>query len=172
MLVSITSLWATIWTQDILNMNQAWELHNHIRFQVLTAVSMKFRFVFWVVLPCKIIVDRRFRGTCCLHHQGDSSTIILHGSTTQKKNLNFLLNHVWLREDVNCNKYLLHTYCDEISLYWNGPVSMCDLCTTAMKDGKIRAYTFNRYIYRIIMSTQVLPSFFLFSQIHLRVLLM
>jgi hypothetical protein len=23
---------------------------------------MKFRFVFWDVLPCKIIVDRRFRG--------------------------------------------------------------------------------------------------------------
>jgi hypothetical protein len=32
---------------------------------------MKFRFVFWDVLPCKIIVDRRFRGTYCLHHQGD-----------------------------------------------------------------------------------------------------
>jgi hypothetical protein len=27
-----------------------------------------FRIVFWDVLPCKIIVDRRFRGTCCLHH--------------------------------------------------------------------------------------------------------
>jgi hypothetical protein len=31
---------------------------------------MKFRIVFWDVLPYKIIVDRRFRGTCCLHHQG------------------------------------------------------------------------------------------------------
>jgi hypothetical protein len=40
-----------------------------LRFQVLTAASMKFRIVFWDVLPCKIIVDRRFRGTCCLHHQ-------------------------------------------------------------------------------------------------------
>jgi hypothetical protein len=29
---------------------------------------VRFRFVFWDVLPCKIIVDRRFRGTCCLHH--------------------------------------------------------------------------------------------------------
>jgi hypothetical protein len=28
--------------------------------------------VFWDVLPCsKIDVDRRFRGACCLHHQGD-----------------------------------------------------------------------------------------------------
>jgi hypothetical protein len=42
-----------------------------VRFQVLTAASMKFRFVFWDVLQCKIIVDQRFRGTCCVHHQGD-----------------------------------------------------------------------------------------------------
>jgi hypothetical protein len=27
---------------------------------------MKFRIVFWDVLPCKIIVDRRFGGTYCL----------------------------------------------------------------------------------------------------------
>jgi hypothetical protein len=26
--------------------------------------------VFWDVLPCKIIVDRRFGGAYCLHHQG------------------------------------------------------------------------------------------------------
>jgi hypothetical protein len=32
-----------------------------VRFQVLTAASMMFRAVFWVVLPCKMIVDRRFR---------------------------------------------------------------------------------------------------------------
>jgi hypothetical protein len=43
------------------------------KFQVITAASSKFRFVFWDVLPYKIIVDRRFRGTCCLHHQGDDN---------------------------------------------------------------------------------------------------
>jgi hypothetical protein len=36
---------------------------NYVRFQVLTAASMTFRIVFWDVLPCKMIVDRRFRGT-------------------------------------------------------------------------------------------------------------
>jgi hypothetical protein len=41
-----------------------------VRFQVLTAAGMMFRIVFWDVLPCKIIVDRRFRGAYCLHHQG------------------------------------------------------------------------------------------------------
>jgi hypothetical protein len=30
-----------------------------MRFQVLTAASMMFRAVFWVVLPCKIILGRR-----------------------------------------------------------------------------------------------------------------
>jgi hypothetical protein len=51
---------------------------NVVRFQVLTAASMKFRIVFWDVLPCKLIVDRRFRGTYCLHHQGciDSRLLI------------------------------------------------------------------------------------------------
>jgi hypothetical protein len=29
-----------------------------VRFQVLTAASMMFRAVFWVVLPCKMIVDQ------------------------------------------------------------------------------------------------------------------
>jgi hypothetical protein len=33
-------------------------------------ISMMFRAVFWDVLPCKMIVDRRFRGAYCLHHQG------------------------------------------------------------------------------------------------------
>jgi hypothetical protein len=45
-----------------------------VRFQVLTAASMKFRFVIWDVLPCKIIVDRRFT-ICCHHHQGDLNFI-------------------------------------------------------------------------------------------------
>jgi hypothetical protein len=27
-----------------------------------------FRIFFWDILPCKMIVDRRFRGTYCLHH--------------------------------------------------------------------------------------------------------
>jgi hypothetical protein len=46
-----------------------------------------FRIVFWDVLPCKIIVDRRFRGAYYLHHQG----VILHGSTSQKIILNIIL---------------------------------------------------------------------------------
>jgi hypothetical protein len=52
---------------------------------------MKFRIVFWDVLPCKIIVDRRFRGTCGLNYVPPNrrSTIILHDRTSQKTILNF-----------------------------------------------------------------------------------
>jgi hypothetical protein len=38
----------------------------------LADLFVKFRIVFWDVLPCKVIVDRRFRGTCCLSHQVDN----------------------------------------------------------------------------------------------------
>jgi len=59
---------------------------------------MIFRIVSWDVLPCKIIVDRRFRGTCYIQPWWwrqhiplkRRSTIILHGSTSQKKILNIL----------------------------------------------------------------------------------
>jgi hypothetical protein len=40
---------------------------NLVRFQVLTAASMKMA-VFWVVAPCSLVeVYWRFRGACCLH---------------------------------------------------------------------------------------------------------
>jgi hypothetical protein len=39
--------------------------------------------LFWVVGPCSLVeVYQRFRGPCCLHHQGDSTR--LHGATTRK----------------------------------------------------------------------------------------
>jgi hypothetical protein len=46
------------------NLSRTYFMYNDtvfMRFQVLTAASMMFRVVFWVILPCKIIVDRRFR---------------------------------------------------------------------------------------------------------------
>jgi hypothetical protein len=45
-----------------------------VRFQVLTADCMKMA-VFWFVTTCSLVeVYRRFRGTCCLHHQGVATT--------------------------------------------------------------------------------------------------
>jgi hypothetical protein len=41
-----------------------------VGFEVLTAVSTKMA-VLWVVAPCSLVeVYQRFRGPCCLHHQG------------------------------------------------------------------------------------------------------
>jgi hypothetical protein len=65
-----------------------------VRFQVLTAASMIFRAVFWVILPCKMIVDRRFRGAYCLHHPpwvGHTTLIIRHGLVTRLKS--WLISH-------------------------------------------------------------------------------
>jgi hypothetical protein len=60
-----------------------------VRFQALTAASMKFR-VFWDIAPCSHVeVDRRLRDAYCLHHQGDyavrtSETSVNFNVTTQR----------------------------------------------------------------------------------------
>jgi hypothetical protein len=42
-----------------------------MRFEVLTKASMNMT-ALWDIAPCSLIeVDRRFRGSNCLHHQGD-----------------------------------------------------------------------------------------------------
>jgi hypothetical protein len=58
-----------------------------VRFQALTAASMKFR-VFWDVAPCSLVeFSRRFRGTYCLHPQSDeyssSETSVKFNETTR-----------------------------------------------------------------------------------------
>jgi hypothetical protein len=46
-----------------------------VGFEVLTAVSTKMA-VFWVIALCSLVeVYQRFRGLCCLHHQGDALMI-------------------------------------------------------------------------------------------------
>jgi hypothetical protein len=48
---------------------QSKTLFKIVRFQFLTAVSMKMA-VLWVVEQCSLVeVYRRFRGVYCLHHQ-------------------------------------------------------------------------------------------------------
>jgi hypothetical protein len=48
--------------QMLPNHHHQQQLYAGVRFQVLTAASMMFRVVFWDILPCKMIVERRFRG--------------------------------------------------------------------------------------------------------------
>jgi len=66
-----------------------------VRFQVLTAASMMFRVVFWDVLPCKMIVYRRFRGAYCLHHQGWNH--FTRQYISQKTTLNIKSFLAWLQ---------------------------------------------------------------------------
>jgi hypothetical protein len=50
------------------------EDRNRVGFEVFTAVSMMMA-VFWVVAPCSLVeLYQRFRGPCCLHHQGNRPT--------------------------------------------------------------------------------------------------
>jgi hypothetical protein len=62
-------------------LNLAMLMYNNsvgVGFEVLMVVSTKMA-VFWVVAPCSLVeVYQRFRGPCCLHHQGTD------GTTTQK----------------------------------------------------------------------------------------
>jgi hypothetical protein len=51
---------------------------NNVRFQVLTAASMKFRFVFCDVLPCKIIVDNYFTWQYMPEDKSEPLTMFLH----------------------------------------------------------------------------------------------
>jgi hypothetical protein len=63
------------------------------------AATMKFRFVFWDVLPCKTIVDRRFRGTCCLHHQGIIIALMMEAARTSETLVNNYFTRQYIPED-------------------------------------------------------------------------
>jgi hypothetical protein len=48
-------------------------IYRIVGFEVFMAVGMKMA-VFWVLAPCSLVeIYQRFRGPCCLHHQGDES---------------------------------------------------------------------------------------------------
>jgi hypothetical protein len=59
------------------------------------------RFVFWDVLPCKIIVDRRFRGTCYLHHQA----LMMEAARNSETCVSKYFTRQYIPED----KFELHT---------------------------------------------------------------
>jgi hypothetical protein len=55
-----------------------------------------FRTVFWDILPCKMIVDRRFRGTYCLHHH---SSLMMEAVRTSETSLNNHFTRQYIPED-------------------------------------------------------------------------
>jgi hypothetical protein len=76
-----------------------------LRFQVHTAASMMFRAVFWVILPCKIIVDHHFTRQ---YNPEDSSEHHFHIFFYQRTLLScvathseFLLTLPWLCDPID-----------------------------------------------------------------------
>jgi hypothetical protein len=74
---------------------------------------MKFRFVFWVVPPCKIIVDRRFRGIALMMEAERTSETSIDIYFTRQYNPEdkselhcffFLHNHGFLRNASKSNE--------------------------------------------------------------------
>jgi hypothetical protein len=120
-----------------------------VRFQVLTAASMKFRFIFWDVLPCIIIVDRRFRGTCCLHHQGDRPLlfIILHGSTSQKTNLNFSLYRISLFELYVPRTVKRSLVCPNVETFGDPCATALNYCLYGQKHSLLSYYNLYELMY-------------------------
>jgi hypothetical protein len=47
--------------------------------------------VFWHIAPCCLVVYRRYRGACCLHHQGEEFIIALmmEAASTSETSVNF-----------------------------------------------------------------------------------
>jgi hypothetical protein len=53
-----------------------------VRFQVVTATSVKMT-VFWDVAPCgPVEINERVRGAYCLHHQGNDQALMMEAVRT------------------------------------------------------------------------------------------
>jgi hypothetical protein len=60
--------------------------------------------IFWVVAPCSLVeVYRRFRGPCCLHHQGDESHFYQNTWRYNSED-----GHLHTRRRENLKSYLLN----------------------------------------------------------------
>jgi hypothetical protein len=58
--------------------------------------SIMFRIVFWDVLPCKIIVDRRFRCSYCLHYH---SSLMMKAVRTSETSVDNYFTRQYIPED-------------------------------------------------------------------------
>jgi hypothetical protein len=80
-----------------------------MRFKVLTAASMKFRFVLWDVLPCKIIFVRRLRSTCLI------IALMMEAARTSETSVDNYFTRQYIPEDKSeLNKictYIVYIYC-------------------------------------------------------------
>jgi hypothetical protein len=91
-------IYADLQLKPIINKRLVWNVwiasncFNNVGFEVFTAMSMKMA-VFWVVAPCSLVeLYQRFKGPCCLHHQGLMHILSLFiNFKWAKRNLTFVL---------------------------------------------------------------------------------
>jgi hypothetical protein len=63
-----------IWRGVASGLSFVWSLSlSFVQLYICRTTINYIQVVFWDILPCKIIVDRRFRGAYYLHHQGSVS---------------------------------------------------------------------------------------------------
>jgi hypothetical protein len=92
---------------------------------------MKFR-VFWDVLQCsQTDVDRRFRGKCCLHHQGDRPDETVRTSETSV-NIS-LTTRQYIVEDSE-----LHTRRRENLKFWLEMVKESAICENPLNPNLVK----------------------------------
>jgi hypothetical protein len=62
--------------------------------------------VFWVLTPCSLVeVYRRFRGACCLHHQGDERLLLVGNVASRVLCYHLMITHVpnrWCHGTYRC----------------------------------------------------------------------
>jgi hypothetical protein len=113
---------------------------SYARFQVLTAAKMKFRFVFWDVLPCKIIVDWRFRGTFYLHHQFDDGgiSLMMEAARTSDTSVDNYFTRQYIPEDKS-ELYLFRTSKGSLTCH-NIFLHGAEGLTSSPKEGVLRIF--------------------------------
>jgi hypothetical protein len=112
-------------------------LHSDVRFQVLTAASMMFRIVFWDVLPCKIILDRYFRGAYLLHHQG---WVMMEAVRSFETSVDNYFTRQYILED-SSEHYCILRYIN--LLHWSGTKKNC------LTSGKSQLYLFTKRMMKL-----------------------
>jgi hypothetical protein len=112
--------------------------------------------VFWVVAPCSLVeVYQRFRGTCCLHHEGDDGSSMYHRNVGKllpdytalqlRRQPMFILAAVRTSNPTQCN---LYTYSHNLPNNQSNPYSRVNLEKAIYRVSQ--KYVYTRSIFRII----------------------
>jgi hypothetical protein len=87
--------------------------------------------VFWVVAPCSLVeVYQRFRGPCCLHHQGESQKTAIFIIIYMSFSSSCLYSHFFVPSVTSGNKKIV---CSFYALFAPHPVANSSVFLEQMK---------------------------------------